>query len=81
MRPADFWEATLDECILTYKGKIDEWRFFRNGFYLVHRTFADKPADILKEMSLPFDNEIQQEESGEDLLAEYNRLKESGALD
>lgn len=80
MRPDDFWSATFDEAILTYKGKVDEWRFFRNGFYLIHCSFVEKGADILKVLPLPFDDELDGADSTEDLVSEYNRLKESGAL-
>lgn len=82
MRPGDFWSATLDEAVLTYRGKVDEWRFFRNGFNLLHRSFADKPANILEEIPLPFDDEITVDKGNtESLIDEYNRLKASGALD
>lgn len=68
--------------ILAYKGKVDEWRLMRNGFYLIHCSLVEKKCNIVEAMPLPFDDELQEEKgSTEDLLAEYNRLKESGALD
>ncbi len=75
MSTAEFWSSTLDECILRYKGKIDELNFFRNGFYLIHCTMSEKPGDKTALMPLPFDSEG---EPAEDLEAEYNRLKKSG---
>jgi hypothetical protein len=81
MRPVDYWDSSFDECILTYKGKVDEWRFFRNGFNLIHCSMVEKPADILKVLPLPFDDEIETTGNSDDLIEQYNLLKESGALD
>ena len=82
MTADDFYNGTLDEAIFRYKGKVNEWRFLRNGFNLLHCSFVEKPANILKVLPLPFDDEMEDEKDSEyDIISEYNRLKESGALD
>jgi hypothetical protein len=55
---------------------VDEWRFFRNGFNLIHCSLVDKRSDILKTMPLPFDYELIQEEDTEDLVVVYNKLRQ-----
>lgn len=73
MRPDDFWNSTLDECILTYQGKVDEWRFFRSGFNLVHCSLVEKPVDMLKVLPLPYDDELAVEEKSDDLFTDYEK--------
>ena len=63
-----------------YRGKVDEWRFFRNGFNLVHLSLVEKGADIREYIPLPFDEDYGKSDDI-DMIAEYNKLKESGALD
>lgn len=72
MKPAEFWDSTLDECILMYQGKVDEWRFLRAGFNLVHCSMVEKPADILKVLPLPYDDELNK---AEDLFEEYEKFQ------
>lgn len=69
--PIQFYDLTLDEAIIAFRGKVDEWRFLRNGFNLIHCSLVEKRADILGVLPLPFDNEIG---GGEvDLIEEYNK--------
>lgn len=74
--PIKFYDLTLDEAIIAFKGKVDEWRFYRSGFNLVHCSLVEKRADILKVLPLPFDNEIESGGLDEDLIADYNRVRE-----
>lgn len=74
--PIRFYDLTLDEAIIAFKGKVDEWRFYRNGFNLVHCSLVEKRADILKVLPLPFDDEIDGGGIDDDLVEEYNQLRE-----
>jgi len=74
MMPDNFWDATLDECILMVKGKVDDWRFQRNCANLIHLSFVEKGADILQAIPLPFDWEIQQEKPEDDIFEQYKKI-------
>lgn len=73
MRPDDFWNSTLDECILTYQGKVDEWRFLRAGFNLVHCSMVSKPAEIKEVLPLPYDDELEVDKV--DIFKEYEKYQ------
>ena len=77
-------DCTFDEVLAAYKGKVDEWRLHRNGYYLIHRSLVQKPVDILAEIPLPFDNLLRQQlkesekEFEKDMIADYQKYVESG---
>ena len=75
--PIRFYDLTLDEAIIAFRGKVDEWRFYRNGFNLVHCSLVEKRADILNVLPLPFDDELGSVSLDDDLISEYNQLRES----
>jgi len=76
--PLDFYDLTIDEALISYRGKVDEWRFFRNGFNLVHCSLVQNPVEISGTMPLPFDEE--QTPSEYDIIEDYKRnwLKDGG---
>lgn len=82
MNPVDFWDSTFDEVILKFKGKVDEWRVFRNGVNLIHCSMVamDQRVDIAQVIPLPFDDEILDSEGTFDIFDEYERLKEAGKI-
>lgn len=66
-----------------YRGKVDEWRFYRNGFNLIHCSLVGKDrANILEVLPLPFDDEIKQDQvsDSEQMMREYEELRKSGLL-
>ena len=69
----------MDEAILCYKGKVNEWKQWRMGFYLIRASLVEKPGDIESIWPLPFDGKVK--DNTDDLIRQYNLLKESGALD
>lgn len=88
MAPSEFWSSTIDEAVLCYKAKIDEWRFIRSNTYLVHCSLIESKhrVNIEEVLPLPFDDEIEEarKEANEvwanQLVEEYNRIKEAGLL-
>lgn len=82
MSPDEFWSSTLDEAILKMQGKVDELRFYRNGFNLIHCSLVGKErVDILKALPLPFDDELDEATDTDEMFEEYRKLKEAGVLD
>lgn len=75
--PIKFYDLTLDEAIIAFRGKVDEWRFLRKGFYLVHCTLIPDRADMKDVMPIPFDNEYDVSGIDDDLIEEYNRVRET----
>lgn len=75
--PIKFYDLTLDEAIIAFRGKVDEWRFLRNGFNLIHCSLVEKRANMLDVLPLPFDNELENGDDIEDLIEEYNRVRET----
>lgn len=55
LSPNEFWDCTIDEAILTYKGKVMEWRVWRNGFLLSVSPYVKEGEDLLSKWPLPFD--------------------------
>lgn len=69
--PLDVYDYTIDEIVLAYKGRVDELRFHRAGYDLIHRSLSPRPANILEVLPLPFDSDIE----SLDLIEEYKRLR------
>lgn len=72
LSPNDFWDCTIDEAILTYKGKVMDWRFFRNGFLLSVSPYVKEGEDLLSKWPLPFDEKAQGM-SEEEMMEAYER--------
>jgi len=75
LSPDEFWDSTIDEVILTYKGKVMDWRVLRNGFLLAVSPYVKEGENLLSKWPLPFDDE-EPEMSEEEALEAYNRAKE-----
>lgn len=75
LSPDEFWDSTIDEAILTYKGKVMDWRVLRNGFLLAVSPYVKEGENLLSKWPLPFDEE-ETEMTEDEMLAAYNRAKE-----
>jgi len=73
MSPDEFWNATMDECILTYMGKVNDWRVQRMIAVAIMKHGAGERVNPLEDVPLAFDDEFQ--DNGDDLIEEYKRLK------
>lgn len=88
MTADEFYNGTVDEAVLAYKAKVNEWRFIRSNTYLIHCSLIESKhrVNIEDVLPLPFDDEIEEarKEANEawanELLAGYNHLKESGRI-
>lgn len=76
LSPDEFWDSTIDEVILTYKGKVMDWRVLRSGFCLAVSPYVKDGEDLISKWPLPFDDEGQAEMTEEKMLEAYNRAKE-----
>lgn len=76
LTPNDFWDCSIDEAILTYKGKVMDWRVLRNGFLLTVAPYVKQGESLVDKFPLPFDDEGKTEMSEDEMLAAYNRAKE-----
>ena len=74
MSPGDFWNATMDECILTYMGKVNDWRVQRMIAVAMMKHGAGEKVSPLEDVPLAFDDELESRTSDQDLIEEYKRL-------
>jgi hypothetical protein len=74
MSPGDFWSATMDECILTYMGKVNDWRVQRMIAVAMMKHGAGEKVSPLEDVPLAFDDELESRSSDQDLIEEYKRL-------
>ncbi len=74
LSPSEFWDCTIDEAILTYKGKVMDWRVLRNGFLLAVSPYVKEGEDLMSKWPLPFDEEEGGGEMTEEQMQEiYQR--------
>lgn len=69
------FDCTTDELVNAYKGKVQNWRIDRSHTNVIVRGFGlvDKGFDIREHIPLPFDDELQGEEtSDEEIVRIYN---------
>lgn len=72
--PIKFYDLTWDEAIIALKGKVDEWRYLRrNAFLSGMFKSGTKETDLYE---LPFDEELIGTRIDDDLISEYNQLRE-----
>ncbi len=76
LSPDEFWSSTIDEVILTYKGKVMDWRVLRNGFLLAVSPYVKDGENLLSKWPLPFDEDTDEEMTEEQMMEAYNRAKE-----
>ena len=87
LKPEEMYDCTIDELIGVYKGKVQDWRIQRACANLIHRSLVETPVNILEEIPLPFDDELiaegerAKQEEAEQLIKEYNEVKEKWGLD
>ena len=73
LSPSEFWDCTIDEAILTYKGKVMDWRVLRNGFLLAVSPYVKEGEDLMSKWPLPFDEEEGGEMTEEQMQEIYQR--------
>ncbi len=72
MKPGEWLGCTVDEVLLCYRGKIQDWRYHRAFTNLIHRSLVEKGVNIYEAIPIPFDDEILDNDSTDDLEAFYN---------
>lgn len=82
MSPDEFWDATLDEALLKYKGKVYDWNIHRGLTTVIVNTigglFKMPPIRPEQLISLPFDevDPLTPEEVGEALMTDAQLWEE-----
>jgi hypothetical protein len=74
LSPSEFWDCTIDEAILTYKGKVMDWGVYRVGVLLTVSPHVKEGVNLNSLFKLPFDEEEGGGEMTEEQMQEiYQR--------
>lgn len=76
-----FWRCTIDEILAAHRGRVSEWRVFRQHSYqiVLSQGTIKNPPSIEAMFPLPYDNELSETEDTDWITTLYNQAsKEYG---